>query len=159
MQGIVIFGPLLDRYMENILERMSFVFIFVSVYVFLCTLAIDYTFSPRKLIFGLSDPCDMRKKHIFSCFEILILLFLWACFDFCPYIRLVQFWFQTTGHSLSSRNVIFGVRELCTITSQFFFTIKVFWQFFNITLVILYIIASYVFFNNYDGNKFMTPLA
>ena len=32
-----------------------------------------------------------------------------------PYITLVFFWFQDTGHSFSPRNVIFGLREPCTI--------------------------------------------
>ena len=36
-------------------------------------------------------------------------------FDFFPYITLVFFLFQGTGHNFSPRNVIFGLREPCTI--------------------------------------------
>ena len=37
--------------------------------------------------------------------------------DFFPYtsITLVIFWFQATGHRFSPRNVMFGLREPCTI--------------------------------------------
>ena len=38
-----------------------------------------------------------------------------AFFDFFPYMTPVFFLFQATGHSFSSRNVIFGLREPCTI--------------------------------------------
>ena len=52
-------------------------------------------------------PCGNHQKFSY-------LRFLWAFFDFCPYITFVNFLFQATGHSFSPRNVIFGLREPCT---------------------------------------------
>ena len=40
-------------------------------------------------------------------------------------ITLVNYWFQATGHSFPPRNVIFGLREHCTIFLKiYFFTLK-----------------------------------
>ena len=77
--------------------------------------ATGHTFWPRNLIFGLSDPWDMRKKRIFLFFEIFIFTLFIGIFRFFPYITLVIFCFQATGHSFSCRNMIFGLREPCTI--------------------------------------------
>ena len=52
-------------------ERVSSVFTFVSVRPSVCTRDTEDTFWPRNLIFGSSDPCNMRKKRIFF-FEIFI---------------------------------------------------------------------------------------
>ena len=80
-----------------------------------CPRATGHTFWPRNLIFGLSDPWDMRKKRIFLFFEIFIFTLFIGIFRFFPYITLVIFCFQATGHSFSCRNMIFGLREPCTI--------------------------------------------
>ena len=74
-----------------------------------------HSFSPRNLIFGLSDPWDMRKKRFFLFFEIFIFTLFIGIFRFFPYITLVNFWFQASGHSFSPRIVIFGLSEPCTI--------------------------------------------
>ena len=43
--------------------------------------ATGHTFWPRYLIFGLNDPCDMRKKHFISLFfEILIFTIFFVIF-------------------------------------------------------------------------------
>ena len=80
-----------------------------------CAQATGHTFWPRNLIFGLSDPWDMRKKRIFLFFEIFIFTLFIGIFRFFPYITLVNFWFQASGHSFSPRIVIFGLSEPCTI--------------------------------------------
>ena len=53
----------------------------------------------------------------FLCFfEIFIFLrFSLAFFDIFPYITLINLWFHATRHSFSPRNVIFGLREPCTV--------------------------------------------
>ena len=43
----------------------------------------------------------MRKKRIFLFFEIFIFTLFIGIFQFFPYITLVNFWFQATGHSFS----------------------------------------------------------
>ena len=64
-------------------ERVSSVFTFVSVCVSVCTRATEHTFWLRNLIFGLSDPWDMRKKYFFVFFEMFIfMLFLLACIHY-----------------------------------------------------------------------------
>merc|ERR1711923_179415 len=88
----------------------------LSVCLSVCAQATGHTFWPRYLIFGLSDPWDMRKKRIFFVFRNLhFYAFYRHFFDFFPYITLVNFWFQATRHSFSPRNMIFGLREPCTI--------------------------------------------
>ena len=88
------------------------------------------------------------EKEILFCFVFLnfhFYAFYRHFFIFFPYITLVNFLFQATGHIFSSRNVIFGLRELCTIRNwrilKFFENLINgsfrFWQFFNIILVIL----------------------
>ena len=88
-----------DRLKEKILklwkESLSLlcVCVFVCVCVCVCPSVCLWTgtghiFWHRNLMFGLSDPGDMRKnRHLYSIFR---------CF---PYITLVHFWFQATGHS------------------------------------------------------------
>ena len=52
-----------------------------------CARPTGHIFWPRNPIFGLNDPWDMRKKHIFLFFEIFIFtLFM----DIFPYITLVS---------------------------------------------------------------------
>ena len=75
--------------------------------------ATEHIFWPRNHYFQLTDPWDMRKKRIFFS-KFSSLRFLYAFFDFFPFITLVIFWFQSTGHSFSPRDVIFGLREPCT---------------------------------------------
>ena len=48
-------------------------------------------------------------------FEIFIFTLFIGIFRFFPYITLVNFWFQASGHSFSPRIVIFGLSEPCTI--------------------------------------------
>ena len=96
-------------------ERVPSVVTFVSVCVSVRSRATGHTFWPRNLIFGLSDPWDMRKKRIFLFFEIFIFTLFIGIFRFFPYITLVNFWFQASGHSFSPRIVIFGLSEPCTI--------------------------------------------
>ena len=56
----------------------------------------------------------MRKNAFFL--EIFIPTLFIGIFRFFPYITLVIFFcFQATGHSFSCRNMIFGLRESCTI--------------------------------------------
>ena len=78
----------------------------LSVCLCVYTRATEHTFWHRNLIFGSNDPWDMRKKHIFLFFEIFIFTLFIGIFRFFPYITLVNFWFQATGHSFSPRNVI-----------------------------------------------------
>ena len=63
--------------------------------------------------------CKRATEHtfwlIFSLFEIFIFTLFIGIFQFFPYITLVIFLFQATGHSFSCRNMIFGLREPCTI--------------------------------------------
>ena len=87
----------------------------MCVCVSVCTRATEHTFWHRNVIFGSSDPWDMRKKRIFLFFEIFIFTLFIGIFRFFPYITLVIFCFQATGHSFSCRNMIFGLREPCTI--------------------------------------------
>ena len=48
------------------------------------------------------------ERNAFFCFsKFSFLPFLWAFFDFFPYITLVNFCFQSTGHSFWLRDVIF----------------------------------------------------
>ena len=73
-----IVGPILDdRLKEKILKpwkgALSIHFgvclsVCLSVCPYLCTRATDHSFWARNLIFGLSDPWDMRKKRIFGNF-------------------------------------------------------------------------------------------
>ena len=72
----LIIGPILDdRLRKNSWnpERVSSVFTFLSVCVSVClcvcTRATEHTFWPRSLIFGSSDPRDMRKKIFFVVFR------------------------------------------------------------------------------------------
>ena len=119
----------------------------VSVCACVYMLATEPTFWSRNLILVLNDPWDMRKKHFFLFFEIFFFTLFIGIFRFFPYITLVKFWFQATGHSFSPRNVIFGLREPCTIRNEGFwnflkiqfFTVNwvIFSIFGNITLVIL----------------------
>ena len=121
----ILIGPILDdRLKENSWnpERVpSVVTLCVCLSVCLCVClcvcaqATGHTFWPRNLIFGLSDPWDMRKKRIFLFFEIFIFTLFIGIFRFFPYITLVNFWFQASGHSFSPRIVIFGLSEPCTI--------------------------------------------
>ena len=78
-------------------ERVPTVVTFVSVCLSVCVSvrprAAGDTFWHRTLIFGLSDPWDMRKKRIFLFFEIFIFTPFIGIFRFFPYITLVNFWF------------------------------------------------------------------
>ena len=76
--------------------------------------AAGHTFWPRNLIFGLGDPWDIRKKTHFFVFRIFHFYAFYRHFFF-PYITLIMFLFQATGHSFSPSNVIFVFREPCTI--------------------------------------------
>ena len=118
---IHVIGPILDDRLKKKLlkpwkEALCIHFrVCVSVRLSVCTRATEHTFWPMNLIFGSSDPWDMRKKRIFLFFEIFIFTLFIGIFRFFPYITLVIFCFQATGHSFSCRNMIFGLREPCTI--------------------------------------------
>ena len=71
-------------------ERVSSVFTFVSVCVSVCTRATVHTFWSRNLIFGLSDPLDMRKKTTFF-FEIFIFTLFISIFRFFPLYNTSKF--------------------------------------------------------------------
>ena len=125
-------------------SAMSYVFTFVSVC--LSVRATEHTFWLSNLIFGLSDPWDMRKKSIFLFFEIFIFTLFIGIFRFFPYITLVNFLFQATGHSFSPRNVIFGLREPCTIRNW-----RRFISFENYKLQLLRLRGSFFwFFDNFS---------
>ena len=123
--------------------------IHLRVCLSVCGRATRHTFCHRNLIFGLGDPSEMRTKLFLFLFGIFIFTLFISIFCFFPYITIVNLCFQATGHSFSCRNMIFGLREPCTIGNwrlltffENFFTVKgvifpIFWQFFNITLVIL----------------------
>ena len=123
VQGV--FGPILDdRLKEKSLRpwkgALSIHFrvcvsVCLSVSLCLCTRATDHSCWGRNLIFGQSDPWDIRKKRTFLFFEIFIFTLFIGIFRFFPYITLVNFWFQATGHSFSPGNMIFGLREPCII--------------------------------------------
>ena len=128
-------------------ERVPSVFTFVSVCPFLRTRATDHSFWPRNLIFGSSDPWDMRKKRIFLFFEIFIFTLFIGIFRFFPYITLVHFLFQATGHSFTPRNVIFWVEWSLGYKKEthfFFFEIFIFTLFLAIR-----------FFSLYNTSKFL----
>ena len=82
----------------------------LSVRLSVCKHATGHTFSTKNLIFGLNNPWDMRKKRIFLFFEIFIFSLFIGIFRFFPYITLVNFWFQASGHSFLPRNLILGLR-------------------------------------------------
>ena len=108
-----IIGPILDdRLKEKIPKPWKGALSSHSVCLSVCPCvrkqSAGHIFLPRKLIFVLNDPCDMRKKRIFLFFEIFIFTLFIGIFRFFPYITLVNFGFQTTGHSFSPRAVIFG---------------------------------------------------
>ena len=101
-------GPILDdRLKEKLLKPWKGALCFhfrVCPSVCLCVRnrAKEHIFRPRNLIFWLSDPWDMRKKRIFLFFEIFIFTLFIGIFRFFPYITLVIFWFQATGHTFST---------------------------------------------------------
>ena len=91
--------------------------------VYLCFL---FPVSPFFFFFSFFGPIlDDRLKekilkpwkgvHSFLFFEIFIFTLFIGIFQFFPYITLVNLCFQATGHSFSCRNMIFGLREPCTI--------------------------------------------
>ena len=56
-----------------------------------------------------------KETHFFVFLsKFSFLRFLWAFFDFFPYVTLLHFWFQATGHSFSHRNVLFGLKKPMT---------------------------------------------
>ena len=110
------FGPFLDdRLKEKNPETLKECSLYSLSCLSVCVRATGHTFWPRNLIFGLSDPWDMRKKRIFLFFEIFIFTLFIGIFRLLPYITQIFYFFQATGHSFSPRNVIFGLREPCTI--------------------------------------------
>ena len=58
------------------------------------------------------DVSQISFLNTFSKFSFVTLFM--DIFRFFPYITLVNFGFQATGHSFSPRNVIFGLREPST---------------------------------------------
>ena len=58
-------------------ECVSSVFTFVCVCLSVCNRATEQTFWHRNLIFGLSDPCDMKKKRFFVFKNLHFYTFYW----------------------------------------------------------------------------------
>ena len=112
----LLIGPILhDRLKEKLLKSGKGALCF---HFRVCP-SVRHTFWPRNLIFGLSDPWDMRKKtHFFLFFEIVIFTPFFD-FRFFPYITLVNFCFQATGHSFSPSNVIFWPLEIKRLLNCF----------------------------------------
>ena len=121
-----------DRLEEKFLKpwkgALSSHYVCLSVRLSVCARATGHTFWPRKLIFGLSDPWDLRKK----------LLCCWKC--------LVST--QATGHSFSPRNVIFGLRDPWDMRKKRIFL------FFVIFIFTLFI-GIFRFFSLYNTSKFL----
>ena len=90
--GFVLVGPILDdRLKEKILKSwkgaLSSHFrvclsVCLSVRLSVRPRAAGHTFWPKNLIFGLSDPWEMRKKRIFLFFEIFIFTLFIGIFRF-----------------------------------------------------------------------------
>ena len=146
---------------RGVLTFSEFVCVCVCVCACVYMWATEHSFSPKNLIFGLSDPWDMRQKLNFLFLEILIFTIFMSIFRYFPYkqreftnrqyrrrclfhrelspvlpiskfpqllclsstlfwidrtviyfpyITLVNFCFQATGHSFSPRDMIFGLR-------------------------------------------------
>ena len=100
-------------------ERVSYVLNFVcvcvcvSVCLCVCLCVCVYagyrahllTYEPN---FWVKWSLGHEKKRIFLFFKIFIFTLVIGIFRFFPYITLVNFCFQATGHSFSCRNMIFG---------------------------------------------------
>ena len=85
-----------------------------------CTWATEHTFWPRNLIWVKWS--SGHEKNMLFLKEILFFTLFIGIFRFFPYITLVNLCFQATGHSFSCKNVIFGLREPCTIGNWRFYT-------------------------------------
>ena len=118
-------------------------FLYITLVNFLFQ-STDHSFWARNLIFGLSYPWDMRKKRIFLFFKIFIFTLFIGIFRFFPYITLVNFRVQATGHSFSPRNVIFGLRQPWTITNLRL--LDFFWKFHFLRLNV----SFFQFFGNFS---------
>ena len=77
--------------------------------------ATGHTFWPRNLIFGLSDPWDMRKENTFFVFQNVHIYTFYMHFSVNYLYNTSDTCFQATGHRFSPKNLIFGLRESCTI--------------------------------------------
>ena len=97
-------------------ERVSSVFNFVCVRVSVGVSA-GYSAHLGTYFFGWMILGTWHKKetHFLFFFEIFIFTLFMDIFRFFPYITLVIFCFQATGHNFSPRDMIFGLREPCTI--------------------------------------------
>ena len=81
----IFIGPILDdRLKDKFLKHWKGVLcIYIRVCLSVCTRATEHTFWPMNLIFGSSDPSDMRKKQHNFCFsKFSFLRLLLAFFDF-----------------------------------------------------------------------------
>ena len=101
---------------ERVPTVVTFVCVCLCVCVSVCTRATDHSFRASNLIFGLSDPWDMRMSCFFCFSKFSFLRFFRHFSFFSPYITLVIFLFQATGHNFSPRNVMFrAITQICLI--------------------------------------------
>ena len=70
---------------------------------------------PRNLYFWLEWSFGHEKETHFLFFEIFILTLFIGIFRFFSLYNTSIFCFQATGHNFSPRDMIFGLREPCTI--------------------------------------------
>ena len=94
-----------------------------SVCLCVCSQATGHSFWPRNLIFWHNTPWDMRKKHNFLFFEILIfgpLRALFRSFSSIFFFILCKSSVRATSHTDRLTNLIFGTGSLYdTITWGF----------------------------------------
>ena len=115
-----------------------------------CTQVTEHIFWSRNLIFGMSDPWDMRKKHIFLFFEIFISMIFIGIFRCFLYITLVFFCFQLSVTFFHLGMSYLGLENLVPLEIEDFWLFwkfiflrlkgsffSFFGQFFKITLMIL----------------------
>ena len=108
--------PILDDWLkEKFLKPWKGV-LSIHFCVCVCVQATEHTFLPRNHIFGLNDPWYMRKEHIFFIFQNFHFYTYIGIFRFFfPKVTLVNFCFWATGHNVSPKDVIFGLRGTFTI--------------------------------------------
>ena len=110
-------------------ERVSSVFTFLSVSIY----GLQSTSFDLGTNFWIEWSLEHEKENqfFFSFRNFHFYAFIWHFLYFFAYITLVNFSFHATGHSFSPRNVIFGLREPCTVRN---WSLKIFWGNFSFEL-------------------------